>query len=126
MENIANLMTSLSNTMIIPAPRVRYFSFLLSKVTNKKIDISLHNDLALFLKKKNVKNGLSQDWLELVQWFWNEFLQLVNAFFIAIMSMTIHSKKILKPLHPRILFQSFFKLFGNDLITTYIVNISMQ
>ena len=106
MENIPNLMTSLSNTMIIPAPRVRYFSFLLSKVTNKKFVISLHKDMALYLKK-NLKSGLSQDWLELVQWFWNEFLQLVNAFFIAIMSMTIHSNKLETP-SPKNSFSKFF------------------
>ena len=59
------------------------------------------------LLKKNLKSGLSQDWLELVRWFWNEFLQLVNAFFIAIMSMTLHSNK-LETSSPKNSFSKFF------------------
>ena len=60
MENngkLAYLITSLSNTIIIPAPRLRYSSFLLSKVTNKKFVISLQGYGSLFEKK-------SKEWFE--------------------------------------------------------------
>ena len=49
------------------------------KGNQQKICYFLEKDVALNLKK-NLMSGLSQDWLELIWWFWNEFLQLVNAF----------------------------------------------
>lgn len=112
----------LSNSMIIPAPLLRYFSFLLSKVTNKKNCYFLAQGHGPLFEKKSL------------EWFLPRLvgisLVVVEQIFttcqrnFVIMSLTLHSNKLETP-SLKNSFSNLFSLLDDNLFTTYNIIFSM-